>query len=234
MAAWQDDSAHVFTPFGIHAADVVLSGLAAGHFNLLEAHDGTAADVVLAHFLDHALKRGARVAVVAPDDPLARLLRVTSFGFDFERVMDDERLICVLYRPTLSRVLGDGADYGALFSELRRLTGPVERIAFLQPEVMFNLESETLAMGSMERFSASAVRLGVTSLGVYVSDHSVHQVRLRAAGTRHLPSAFEITPDGDDVALRSLKGKRQGESVKLALLNGRGYISESENTAAVA
>lgn len=233
MAAVQD-SAHVFTPFGIRPADEALSGLVSGSFNLLEAPDATAADVALAHFLDHALKRGARVAVVAFDNLQWRLLQFANYGFDFCEAMDDDRLSYVFYRPTLSRALGLGADYGALFSELRRLTGPVERIGFLNPEVMFNLESDALAMDSVGRFAASAHKLGATALGIYVPDRSASQARLRTAGARLFAGAFEMKPDRNDFVLRSLKRREQGKSVRLALLDGRGYVSETEYATAVA
>ncbi|MFA5531494.1 MAG: hypothetical protein WDA11_12595 [Thiohalomonadaceae bacterium] len=226
MAGVQNDGAHVFTPLGIRPVDEVLPGLVSGGFNLLEAPDATAADVALAHFLDHALKRGARVAVVAFDEAQWRLLQFANYGFDFCEAMDDDRLSYVYYRPTLSRALGGGADYGALFNELRRLTGPVERIGFLTPEVMFNLETDALARDSVGRFASSAGKLGATALGVYVPDDSAGQARLRTMGARLFAGAYEMkpVPGNSDVALRSLKGALPA-SVRLSLLEGRGYVA---------
>lgn len=237
MAVPRNNSSHVFTPFGIGPADEVLPGLVSGAFNLLEAPDGTAADVALAHFLNQSLKRGARVAVVAFESPQWRLSQFANFGFHFSDAMDDDRLAYVYYRPTLSRALGLGADYGGLFMELRRLIGPVERIGFLSPEVMFNLESDTLAAESMSRFAASAGKLGATALGVCVPDATEGQARMRAIGARLFAGAYALrpgAPNRHDYVLHSVKRAQPRKSVGLALRDGRGYVAAAGVDARVA
>ncbi len=229
MAAIGGNNPHMYTPFGIRPADETLPGLVSGTFNLLEAPDATAADVVLAHFLYQTLKRGARAALVSFDNPHWRLAQFAGYGFDFTAALEDDRLTCLYYRPTLSRYLGFGAEYGALFGELRRLAGPVERVGFLNPEVMFNLESDSLAAESISRFVASAGKLGGTALGVYVPNGSEQHARLHAAGSRLFAGAFALrhgaSARGHDYVLESVKGAQPCNAVKLILQEGRGYVA---------
>jgi len=229
MSTPRGSTSHAFTPFGIRPADEALPGLVSGTFNLLEAPDATAADVALAHFLHQTLKRGARAALVTLDSPEWRLAQFARYGFDFADALEDDRLAYVYYRPTLSRFLGAGADYGSLFGELRRLAGPVERVGFLNPEIMFDLGTDALATDSVKRFVAGADKLGGTALGVCVPDATESQARLRKAGARLFAGAFALrrgsSHAADDYVLESVRDRVPG--VNLVLRQGRGYVADA-------
>jgi hypothetical protein len=195
--------------------------LAAGNFNLLMAEDSSSLDAAVAHFLSHALVRGARVAVLSSESPQERLARFKDFGFDLMAALDDDQLAYIHYRPTLSRALG-GADYSLLFDEVRRLAGPVERIAFLDPEMLFALESDGDAAASIGRFAAGAHRLGATALGAFVPDGKPRHQRLHQRGSELLPAVYSLRARG--AANYVLESK--GVPLNLRLARGQGYVAE--------
>lgn len=171
MAVWGTD------PFGYCCTELPTRA-----FNLLRVSSRGATVLAIGHFLQAGLERDQRVALVSFDHPGHLLAGFREAGFYFDRALLAEQLIYLYYKPVFSLSLNLSTNYRQLYSEIARLSnGQVSRIAFLNAEVLFNLESHLLAVSSADKLMAAFSSEHCSVLGIYhgfdtPAHHLLHQV----------------------------------------------------------
>jgi hypothetical protein len=161
-------------------------------------------------------------------------------GFSFLEALQEERFLYLYYKSTVVRAMRLTADYQNLFDELLRLcNGPVGRVAFLNVEVLMNLQTLLLAQTSVAELAVAAARSGATVLGVRTPVPGIAGEYLDAACNSFVPLILELTrtnPSEEKYMLHWLKAPAQvaaGE-VQMALRVGEGYVDTTCNIAATA
>jgi len=185
-------------PWGIIPFDRDYTGLPRYIFNLLRACDKGSAITAIGHFLQTGLYRGERVALIGFDNPSYLLASLKHFGFSFETALHSEQLIYLYYKASFSHSLSLTTDYHQLFDEISHLgQSSLDRIAFINADALFNLESHLLARASAERINEATAGLDALVLGCYqATDTPVHK-HLDSVGEISLSSYLELKPSKD-------------------------------------
>lgn len=163
--------------WGLPSFDRRYNGLPINDFNLLETDEGIIGLLGIAHFIDAGLKADEGVALISFAPPEQTLQRLVRIGFDFQEALDNEKLFVYSYQDTFSRTLNISTNYHALFEELNTLAqAPVTRSAFLNADLLFNLQSHHLATISATRLVKATREAGHTVLAHYTyNDTQAHQ-----------------------------------------------------------
>lgn len=180
--------------WGISGLDAAGGGLIAKAFNMLSAPGHRVLCAIAAHFVAKALDERDRAVIVALDNANLLLRELTRFGFDFEGALHEERLVYLYYKPAFRHSFGLSADYAALFGEIRRLAGDVRRVALLNADLLFNLQSQHLADASVSSAVAAAGQFDFTVLGCYVPQASEAHRYLDASCSNLMPLYVTGTP----------------------------------------
>jgi hypothetical protein len=162
------NSAGKFQPWGIELFDRSCFGLPKQTFNLLRACNREAAVSATGHFIKTGIDLEQRVALVCFENPSFLLEKYREYGFSFDDELISEQLVYLYYKPIFSYSVSFGTDYFKLLDEAKRLSnGGVERIVFLNAEVLFNLETTLLAELSVDKVKASFNGDDCVVLGCY-------------------------------------------------------------------
>lgn len=159
------------------------------------SHEATL--VTIGGFLAEGLYGDERVALVAFENVSLTIAEFARLGWDFDSAIASERLVYLYYRPVFAQALSLTADYEALFAELKRLTGKVSRLALLNAELLFNLQSQHLSNLSASKLAATRIADGLTVLAGYTrqDDPSFHWLDTSCASV--MLSYFEVEDSAD-------------------------------------
>jgi len=223
-----------YEPWCVDAFDRQQGGLLGGVFNMMAVPDDQAAAAAIGHFLACGLQGGGRVCVVALDHPCLALAKFAAYGFDFAAALESEQLAYLYYKPIFSDALSFNAEHAAVFAEIRQLAGDVGRVAFFNVDLLFNLQSESLARASAVRLAA--VANGTTALGCCVLRDSKSHRNLDKICSELMPSylAMRRVPQANRrrYALTWRKGPHAaGVENILDLETGRGYVKKGSSQA---
>lgn len=191
---------HISSPF-THSSREILPSLPKNHcdyfyndsylkklpeqtFNLIETIDGFSGLLNIAKFLTSGLQQGKTVALVAFDQPANLLKKFLELGHNFHDDFQSGRLCILSYKPTFIRSLNISTDYQALFSEISSLSKSASPwIAFLNADLLFNLESHSLTTVSVSKIHAAAQCVNGKILAHFTATESIHHQRLRNIST---------------------------------------------------
>ncbi|MGB1256191.1 MAG: hypothetical protein ACPG51_10040 [Thiolinea sp.] len=149
-------------------------------FNLIETADNFSGLLKVADFLASGLQQGEMVTLVAFDQPDSLLEKFMKLGHDFHDDFLKGRLCILSYKPTFTRSLNISTDYQALFSEISSLSKSKSAwIAFLNADLLFNLESHNLTTVSVSKVHAAARCVNGKILAQFTTTGSIHHQRLR-------------------------------------------------------
>lgn len=186
-------SAEDLQPWGVIPFDKAYTGLPRRVFNLLRACNKEVNIGAIGHFLQTGLELGQKVVLVGFDYPIYLLHRFREYGFSFEDELLTERFIYLYYKPCFSHALSFTASYQHLFTEIKQLSRDgVGRLAFLNADVLFNLETHLLAELSTEKIMASFCDEDCVVLGCYQAAHIESHQRLDEVSQALLSSYIEI------------------------------------------
>ena len=116
------------------------------------------------------------------------------YNFDFDDALLTEQLIYLYYKPVFSFSLNLATNYRLLFDEIKALAkSEAGRIAFLNSEVLFNLETHLLAETSAEKIMATFCDQDCVVLGCYQATNSHVNTYLNDICHTSLRSFLEIT-----------------------------------------
>ncbi len=168
------------TQWGLSLFDDNYQGLPSRSFNLLETTDKFSELLGIALFINTGLENGQYVTLVTFDSPENVLARFTKLGFDFSEVLQLGHFSIVSYKSTFTHSLNISTDYQALFTEIRQLGhDKTARYAFLNADLLFNLESYSLATVSVSKISEAASAVEGTVLAQFTTVDSPAHQRLR-------------------------------------------------------
>jgi hypothetical protein len=227
-------------PWGLEEFDRRFGGLAGGTFNMLAAPNYDTALAAIGHFLARGLQKKQRAALITLDNPRFTFSKLAMYGFNCETAMKSERLIYLYYKPAFTQALSCSTDYKALISEILGLAGPIHRMAFLNAELLFNLQTEYLARVSASKLTAETGCGSITTLGCYISQ-ATHSCTLLDAACNSLMPSYLLLRSGTGQHARqyTLEWRKSpfasvcGES-KLELKPGVGYVKCSNTTSQIA
>ncbi len=191
------DPSEDIVPWGIASFDRTYGGLPGRTFNLLRACSSEISLVSIGHFLKTGIESGKCVTLVCFDHPYYILTRLSDLGFSFEDDILSEKFIYLYYKPDFSHSLSLLNNYQQMFSEARNLSNDSSRIAFLNVDVLFNLESYLLAESSAERIITSFNSPDCVVLGCYQASGTTGHQRLDEVGRTLLSSYLEIRHAGN-------------------------------------
>ncbi|MGV6810185.1 MAG: ATPase domain-containing protein [bacterium] len=158
------------TEWGLPYFDRQYNGLPVNSFNMLETSDSRLGLLAIAKFLIKGIQMNENVVLVTFDDPEKLIEKFASMGFNLQNLIYMEKLFILSYKETFSRSLNISTDYKGLFDEAKNLTNPqASRIAFLNANLLFNLESSNLATMSASKLTHAARSVGLTVLAQYTS-----------------------------------------------------------------
>lgn len=227
-----------FTPWGITSFDNDFDGLPTLTFNLLRSYNKETNIAAIGHFLQEGLFRDQKVVLVSFDNPVYLMSSFKEYGFLFDEELIAENLIYLYYKPFFSHSINFSTNHQQLFSEIKSLSkGGVRRIAFLNADVLFNLETYLLAESSAERIMASFSDGQCTVLGCYQAiDSQSHQKNLDEVCQSSLSSYIEIKPadygtgDTYELIIRKSPVCHENKSIELKLSPqfGFNYLDASE------
>ena len=185
--------------WGIPLFDNHYRGLPASSFNLLETADQFSGLLGIARFIHTGIESGETVSLITFDNPENVLRKFIKLGYDFRPMVKAERLYIMSYKPTFYRSLNIATDYHALFEELNRLSKEqATRFAFLNADLLFNLESHSLTTISISKIHEAARRVTGTILAQFTTiDDEPHQ-RLRHISTSLLDCYLVISRATDN------------------------------------
>jgi hypothetical protein len=217
-----------YVPWGIDEFDRRHGGLVGQAFNLLAAPNHDAGMVAVGHFLAAGLDRQSRVCLVAFDNPDPVLAKLSYYGFEFADAIVSERFVYLYYKSTFVPALSCATDYLSVLGEIRALAGPIERLAFFNADMLFNLQSEYLARASAAKFAAAGVM--PTALGYYSRPDKAAHTLLDAVCASAMPSHLELHANSHNnshqqYVLTCRKGPfaRAASPCLLELKPGQGY-----------
>ena len=165
-----------------HALKKQLGQLTPRTFHMLESLDSGSGLLAIAHFLCLGLTRGETVALVTHENPKTVAGWFAQIGLDAEKHLRDESLLYFYYKPTFHQSLNISANYETMFTEIHAMTPqPISRLAFLNAETLFNLESLTLAYISAEKLLTASSRHPCITLG--------QTIQLSTHASQHLQNA---------------------------------------------
>lgn len=217
-------------PWGVTPFDCDYTGLPNLVFNLLRACNKEVSISTIGHFLKAGIELDQRVALVSFDHPAYLLASFKKHGFYLEEELLSEQLIYLYYKPVFSHSLNFSTNYRQLLDETKALSrGDISRIAFLNADVLFNLETHLLAESSAERIMASFSDEHCVVLGCYqATDIPAHQ-HLDEVSKKSLNSYLEIKPPvhGNDLMYELILHKtpvfHAKKSIDLYLTPGFGF-----------
>jgi len=156
------------TEWGLPYFDRQYNGLPVNSFNMLETSDNKLGLLAIAKFLIKGIQLNQNVVLITYDDPEKIIEKFSNMGFNLQNMIYMERLFILSYKETFSRSLNISTDYNGLFNEVKNLTNPkASRIAFLNANLLFNLESNNLATMSASKLTHAARNVGLTVLAQY-------------------------------------------------------------------
>lgn len=223
------DASILHEPWGIEHFDRCYGGLLAGVFNILAASDHDAAIAAVGHFLAQGLEDQQRVALVGFDNPQLLFSKFALYGWDFIPALESERLVYIYYKPAFFHTLSFTDDYKIPFAELRRLTGAIERLAFLNADALLNLQSEYLARDSAVKLAAAGCG-STTTLGCFVHQNTASHRLIEMGCCSLMPSYLVLRALPHHVNRRYALEWRKGPgfctqaATLLELETGRGYV----------
>jgi hypothetical protein len=186
-------SADDIQTWGIVSFDKTYNGLPTRVFNLVHACNKEICIVAIGHFLQAGIELQQRAVLVGFDHPAHLLSKFNGYGFSFEEALNKEQLIYLYYKPSFSHSLNFSTDYKLLFNEIKNLAkGGVKRIAFLNANSLFNLETYILAESSAEKITASFADHNCAILGCYQTIENASHQHLDMVGKTLLRSYIEI------------------------------------------
>ena len=157
-------------------------------------------------------------------------------GFCFDNELLTQQLIYLYYKPLFSYSLCYITDYRQLFEEIILLSnGDIGRIAFLNADVLFNLESHLLAEASAHHIITSFSDDKKTILGCYQASNTPSHQILDQIGKEFLGSYLEIRSAAveNDRAYELLLHKYpladEKQSIELHLTPGYGFNAPKMN-----
>lgn len=166
--------------WGVPLFDENYQGLPARSFNLLETCDRFSGLLGIACFINTGLEQGEAVTLIAFDSPENVLRRFKKLGFDFTNMVNCERLFILSYKTTFTRSLNISTDYQALFAEIESLSdNKSTRLAFLNADLLFNLESYNLTTISVSKIHQAAENIAGTILAQFTTVNDASHRRLR-------------------------------------------------------
>ncbi|MEZ5537093.1 MAG: hypothetical protein R3F02_15900 [Thiolinea sp.] len=166
--------------WGVPLFDNNYRGLPANSFNLLETVDRFSGLLGIACFIKTGLEQGETVTLIAFDSPENVLQKFANLGFDFSDAIDSERLLILSYKPTFTRSLNISTDYQALFAEIDNFSDSKStRLAFLNADLLFNLESYNLTTISVSKIHHAAQNIAGTILAQFTTVDDIPHRRLR-------------------------------------------------------
>ncbi len=227
------NSVNDLEPWGITSFDDNYTGLPRRTFNLLRTCNVEVSTSAIGHFLETGIELGQRVALVSFEHPDYLMARFEEYGFDFENELLSEQLIYLYYKPFFSQSINFSTNHRQMFDEIKGLSkGGVNRIVFLNTEVLFNLETHLLAKASAEKIMASFCDDQCVILGCYqATDNPAHQ-NLDEISKMFLSSYLEIKSpiQGDDLEFELILHKSPllfaQNSLDLYLTPGFGFNTQ--------
>jgi len=186
-------------PWGIKPYDQVCGGLPKRVFTLLRCCSEEVSIVATAQYLKAGIDLGQRVSLVCFDHPDYLLDKFKSLGFNFVDSLLAEQMIYLYYKPFFSHALNLATNYKQLFDEAIKLSmGNISRIAFLNTEVIFNLETYLLAEASAQKIIESARTDDIILLGSYHATNISSHRYLDQIGRTLLSSFLEIASASEE------------------------------------
>lgn len=178
-------------------------GLPARSFNMLETADRFSGLLGIALFIDTGLKQGEHVTLITFDEPEKVLDRFLKFGFDFQAMLDNEDFCILSYKASFSRSLNISTDYQALFSEIKLLGGEkASRFAFLNADLLFNLESHNLATISVSKIHEAVRAVDGVVLAQFTTVEGEPHQRLREVCSSLLDCYLVISQVDNKMSLK--------------------------------
>jgi len=151
----QETSYSETSPWGVTRFDEAYGGLPKRQFNLLQTCNKEVTLAALCHFIKAGMELEHPVVVVGFEHPRQVFYGATQYHFDLEAALASEQLIYLYYKPIFSFSLNFATNYRQLLDEIRCLAKTkTARIAFLNAEALFNLETRFLAETSAEKIMA--------------------------------------------------------------------------------
>lgn len=180
-------------PWGITLFDENYGGLPNLTFNLLRTCNKATSISAIGHFLKAGIEQGEHVVLVGFDNPAYLFENFKEYGVSFDDELLSEQFIYLYYKPFFSHSLNFATNHKKLLDEVKSLSkGNIGRIAFLNTDVLFNLETHLLAESSAERIVASFNDVDCLIMGSYqATDTNTHQ-RLDEVSKNFLNSYYEI------------------------------------------
>lgn len=156
------------TEWGLPLFDHHYKGLPINSFSVLETADNRSGLLSVARFLMKGIQLNETVTLVTFDDPEKIINKLSAMGVNCQDMIYMERLFILSYKETFSRSLNISTDYHGIFSEIKMLSNDKStRIAFLNTDLLFNLESTNLANMSAIKLSRAAKDSKTTVLAQY-------------------------------------------------------------------
>lgn len=200
------DLSTVRTQWGVPLFDKHYPGLPTRSFNLLETVDRFSGLLGIACFINTGLEQGESVTLITFDTPENVIQTFKKLGFDFTEMITCERLFILSYKTTFTRSLNISTDYQALFSEIENLSNyKATRLAFLNADLLFNLETYNLTIISVSKIHHAAKKIAGTILAQYTKVDNTPHHRLQNISTSLLNCYLVICQK---------KGKRMALEVK--------------------
>lgn len=185
--------------WGIPLFDKNYPGLPARSFNMLETADRFSGLLGIACFINTGLDQGETVTLITFDTPENILKKFNKLGFDYTDMIACERLFILSYKNTFTRSLNISTDYQALFSEIEDMSNhKATRLAFLNADLLFNLESYNLTTISVSKIHQAAERIAGTILAQYTTIDDIAHRRLRNISTSLLDCYLVISRKNDN------------------------------------
>lgn len=154
--------------WGIPLFDKKYSGLPQNSLNILKTLDEKSGFLSIFRFLLKGIQLDEKVVLIAFEDPEDILSRIRSSGLDCDQILESERLYILSYKDTFTRSLNMTENYRLIFDEIKKLTSEdVSRIAFLNADLLFNLETYNLAVISASKLYRAAKLSNSTILAQY-------------------------------------------------------------------
>lgn len=187
--------------WGIESFDKLYGGLPRSTFNLLRTCNKATQLCAIGHFIEAGLRCNERTVLVGFENASPLFKSLDFYGFPFTKALKEERLIYLYYKDSFSQSLSFTVDYKQIFSELLNIAGSeVNRIAFLNADTLFNLQSHLLARSSAERLTSAVAGMDICILGAYQKLSSSTQEHLDSVALTLLDSYLEICsfdPEGE-------------------------------------
>jgi len=227
-------------PWGIAGFDRLYGGIAAGGLTMLSTPEYDSAIAAVGHYLARSLEDGQRATIVSFDKSSLMLAKLAHYGFDFKEALQLEKLVYLYYKPTFLHALSCSTDYAALFKEILTLSGPITRLAFLNADMLFNLQTEYLARVSASKLASAFGCESVTTLGCFVRQHLRSYQLLDAVCNSQISSYIRIrrkinfNDQNYAINWRREPDADANTACSLDLKIGHGYVSSNASQSKIA